>query len=108
MTADVTFVYPVTPAEGGGEVLRTIVRREVVMSWDDPSKVITEPGTMSLLSYALDLTNGGCSAPTGYFVPPFGNTQHPDQAHPYDRSKPLDKNSGARPATGNCATATRS
>ncbi|CAL2070126.1 hypothetical protein [Streptomyces murinus] len=111
VTADVTFVYPVTPAEGGGEVLRTIVRREVVMSWDDPSKVITEPGTMSLLSYALDLTNGGCSAPTGYFVPPFGNTQHPDQAHrldPYDRSKPLDKNSGARPATGNCATATRS
>ncbi|WP_416481921.1 hypothetical protein [Streptomyces sp. CL12] len=89
VTADVTFVYPVTPAEGGGEVL----------------------STMSLLSYARDLTNGGCSAPTGYFVPPFGNTQHPGQAHrldPYDRSKPLDKNSGARPATGNCATATRS
>ncbi|MEH1097107.1 hypothetical protein [Micromonospora sp. CPCC 205739] len=47
MTADVTFVYPVTPAGDGGrdaEVVRTIVRREVVMSWDDPAKVIAEPG----------------------------------------------------------------
>ncbi|MEV7504183.1 hypothetical protein [Streptomyces sp. NPDC093018] len=111
VTADVTFVYPVTPAKGGGEVLRTIVRREVVMSWDDPSKVVTEPGTMSLLSYALDMTNGGCSAPTGYFVPPFGTTQHTDRAHrldPYDRSEPVDKSGGVRPTAGNCATATRS
>ncbi|MFG5721823.1 hypothetical protein [Streptomyces murinus] len=109
VTADVTFVYPVTPAEG--EVLQTIARREVVMSWDDPSKAVTEPGTISLLSYALDMTNGGCSAPTGYFVPPFGNTQHTDQTHrvdPYDRSKPVDKSDGVRPASGNCATATRS
>ncbi|MFZ4239330.1 hypothetical protein ACOZGD_29670 [Streptomyces murinus] len=83
VTADATFVYPVTPA-GGGEVLRTIVRREVVMSWDDPSKAVTEPGTMSLLSYALDMTNGGCSALTGYFVPPFNNTRHTDQSRRVD------------------------
>ncbi|MEH0936427.1 hypothetical protein [Micromonospora psammae] len=115
VTADVTFVYPVTPAGDGGrgEVVRTIVRREVVMSWDDPAKVITEPGTMSLVSYALDMTNGGCSAPTGYFVPPFGTAdgQPADQARqvdPYDRSKPIDTSNGTT-ATGNgCATATRS
>ncbi len=113
VTADVTFVYPVTPAGDGGrnaEVVRTIVRREVVMSWDDPAKVITEPGTMSLVSYALDMTNGGCSTPTGYFVPPFGTAdEQPAEAHqvdPYDRSKPIDTSNGT---TGKgCATATRS
>ncbi|MFI6724083.1 hypothetical protein NRF20_42165 [Streptomyces sp. R-74717] len=116
VTADVTFVYPVTPAGDGGrdaEVVRTIVRREVVMSWDDPAKVITEPGTMSLVSYTLDMTNGGCSAPTGYFVPPFGTAdeQPADETHqvdPYDRSKPTGTSNGTT-ATGNsCATATRS
>lgn len=116
VTADVTFVYPVTPAGGDGqdaEVVRTIVRRQVVMSWDDPAEVITEPGTMSLVSYALDMTNGGCSAPTGYFVPPFGTAdeQHAGEARqvdPYDRSKPIDTSNGTTAAGNSCATATRS
>ncbi|MFB9637732.1 hypothetical protein [Streptomyces spiralis] len=117
VTADVTFVYPVTPAAGdsGGnaEVVRTIVRRKVVMSWDDPAKVITRANTMSLVSYALDMTNGGCSGPTGYFVPPFGTAddQSTDAAHridPYDRSKPIDTSNGTTSAGNGCATATRS
>ncbi|ARH89548.1 hypothetical protein [Streptomyces sp. MOE7] len=116
VTADVTFVYPVTPAGDGGrdaEVVRTIVRRKVVMSWDDPAKVITEPGTMSLVSYALDMTNGGCAAPTGYFVPPFGTAgeQPADKAHrvdPYDRSRPIDTSHGTTVTRNGCATATRS
>ncbi len=115
VTADVTFVYPVAPAGERGrdsDVVRTIVRREVVMSWDDPDKIITEPGTMSLVSYTLDLTNGGCSAPTGYFVPPFdtADKQHADEERridPYDRSKPVDGD-GASPSGKNCAKATRS
>lgn len=114
VTADVTFVYPVIPAADGGrnaEVVRTIVRREVVMSWDDPAKVITEPGTMSLVSYTLDMTNGGCSDPTGYFVPPFGaaDKQRADEDRridPYDRSKPVDTDDGS--TATDCATATRS
>ncbi|MET9464578.1 hypothetical protein ABZY44_07070 [Streptomyces sp. NPDC006544] len=115
VTADVTFVYPVTPAAEGGqdaEVVRTIVRRAVVMSWDDPAEVVTEPGTLSLVSYALDMTNGGCSAPTGYFVPPFGAADEPvDEAHridPYDRSKPLDTGNGTTSTGDSCASATRS
>jgi hypothetical protein len=115
VTADVTFVYPVVPAGDGGrdaEVVRTIVRREVVMSWDDPAKVITEPGTMSLVSYALDMTNGGCSAPTGYFVPPFGRAdEQPAEARhvdPYDRSKPIEASNGTTAGGNGCATATRS
>lgn len=116
VTADVTFVYPVTPAGDGGpdaEVVRTIVRRQVVMSWDDPARIITEPGTMSLVSYALDMTNGGCSAPTGYFVPPFGTADEQPagrarRVDPYDRSKPIDASNGTTATGGNCATATRS
>ncbi|MEL5957700.1 hypothetical protein AADR41_23590 [Streptomyces sp. CLV115] len=116
VTGDVTFVYPVTTAGDGGrdaEVVRTIVRRQVVMSWDDPAEVITEPGTMSLVSYTLDMTNGGCSAPTGYFVPPFGtdDEQATDKTRlvdPYDRSRLIDTSNGTTATGGNCATATRS
>ncbi|CAM5399783.1 hypothetical protein SALBM135S_04816 [Streptomyces alboniger] len=116
VTADVTFVYPVTSAGGSGrdaEVVRTIVRREIVMSFDDPAKVSTEPGTMSLVSYDLNMTNAGCSAPTGYFVPPFGTADErsTDRAHridPYDRSKPIDTGAGRETTDRDCMTATRS
>ncbi|MFG2652081.1 hypothetical protein [Streptomyces sp. NPDC048436] len=46
------------------------MRRETVMSWDDPAKVVTEAGTFSLVSYKVDTTNGGCDTFTGYFTPP--------------------------------------
>ncbi|MFJ3809458.1 hypothetical protein ACIPWE_24285 [Streptomyces sp. NPDC090073] len=116
VTADVTFVYPVTPASHGGRdpgVVRTIVRRKIVMSWDDPVKVITEPGTMSLVLYALHMTNGGCSAPSGYFVPPFGTAdeQPTDETRtidPYDRSKPIGTTDGTTASGKDCETATRS
>ncbi|MEI7032566.1 hypothetical protein [Streptomyces pratensis] len=115
VTADVTFVYPVAPAADGGrdaEVVRTIVRREVVMSWDDPAEVVTEPGTMSLLSYTLHMTNGGCSGPTGYFVPPFGTAAgqpatQDRRVDPYDRSEPIDTGDDTAMGKG-CATADRS
>ncbi|THA57417.1 hypothetical protein E6P78_31230 [Streptomyces sp. A0958] len=91
VTADVTFVYPlVRAADGSKDVARTVVRREIVMSWDDPTKVITEPGTFSLLSYKVDSANGGCDNDTGYFVPAFddegaGSGEGPT-VDPYDRS----------------------
>jgi hypothetical protein len=111
VTADVTFVYPVARADAGGddEVVRTIVRRELVLSWDDPDKVITEPGTFSIVSYKYDMTNGGCGAPTGYFTPPFGTDRaaadSDKQIDPYDRSTPVGR--GESP-DDECAKATRS
>ncbi|MFI1257225.1 hypothetical protein ACH4U6_26065 [Streptomyces netropsis] len=111
VTADVTFVYPVTRADTGGddEIVRTIVRRELVLSWDDPDKVITEPGTFSIVSHKYDMTNGGCGAPTGYFTPPFGTDRRADEAgtevDPYDRSTPV----GRGDSSGDeCRRATRS
>ncbi len=89
------------------------MRRKIVMSWDDPAKVITEPGTMSLVLYALHMTNGGCSAPSGYFVPPFGTAdeQPTDETRtidPYDRSKPIGTTDGTTASGKDCETATRS
>ncbi|MFC8714975.1 hypothetical protein ACFUCQ_34480 [Streptomyces sp. NPDC057197] len=118
VTADVTFVYPVTPADADGgddEIVRTIVRRELVLSWDDPAKVITEPGTFSIVSYKYSMTNGGCGAPTGYLTPPFGTDHRTDEdgteIDPYDRSTPIERNqtSGNSGSSGDeCARATRS
>ncbi|MEV4437990.1 hypothetical protein AB0K09_03070 [Streptomyces sp. NPDC049577] len=111
VTADVTFVYPVTRADPGGddEIVRTIVRRELVLSWDDPAKVITEPGTFSIVSYKYDMTNGGCGAATGYFTPPFGTDRRADAAgtevDPYDRSTPVGQ---GKSSGDECARATRS
>ncbi|MEU6996136.1 hypothetical protein ABZ953_36475 [Streptomyces sp. NPDC046465] len=114
VTADVTFVYPVTRADADGgddEIVRTIVRRELVLSWDDPDKVSTEPGTFSIVSYKYDMTNGGCGAPTGYFTPPFGtdSDRRTDEAateiDPYDRSTPVGKGKSPK---DECRKATRS
>ncbi|MER5548053.1 hypothetical protein ABT072_37755, partial [Streptomyces sp. NPDC002589] len=114
VTADVTYVYPVVRAAAGSdEVARTIVRREIVMSWDNPAKVDIEPGTFSLVSYKADTTNGGCNTFTGYFTPAFraeraatGSKDGPE-VDPYDRSTPMDaRMQEAR--QGECATATRS
>ncbi|MEU5594485.1 hypothetical protein [Streptomyces sp. NPDC020298] len=115
VTTDVTYVYPVVRAAAGSdEVERTIVRREIVMSWDDPAKVVTAPGTFSLLSYKVDTTNGGCDTFTGgYFTPKFGAdraTQDPHDGRkvdPYDRSESMDERTRGAGDAG-CGTATRS
>ncbi|MEU9474476.1 hypothetical protein [Streptomyces sp. NPDC048191] len=112
VTADVTFVYPVARAGADGdEVVRTIVRREIVMSWDDPAKVITERGTFSLRSYKSDTTNGGCGTYTGYLTPEFGTgSASPDDGRtidPYDRSTPVEAG-GRGGSARTCGTATRS
>nr|WP_202536321.1 hypothetical protein [Streptomyces sp. SID4919] len=115
VSTDVTYVYPVTRAAGGSdEVVRTIVRREIVLSWDDPAKVITERDTASLVSYKVDMTNGGCDDVTGgYLIPEFGAGQgsagrsDAPELDPYDRSVSMtDLLRASR--DGECATASRS
>lgn len=109
VTADVTFVYPVTRAADDDEIVRTIVRRELVLSWDDPAKVRTEPGTFSIVSYKYNMTNGGCDTSTGYLTPPFGTDRRTDDAgtkiDPYDRSTSVGPGESS---VDGCGTATRS
>ncbi|MFF3610443.1 hypothetical protein [Streptomyces sp. NPDC002580] len=114
VVTDVTYVYPVVRAAAGSdEVVRTIVRREVVMSWDDPAKIVTEPGTFSLVSYRVDATNAGCDTFTGYLTPEFGAeraTASPgngDRVDPYDRSKSVETRMREGGDEG-CGRATRS
>lgn len=114
VTADVTYVYPVVRAAAGSEeVARTIVRREIVVSWDNPEKVMIEPGTFSLVSYKSDTTNGGCDNATGYFIPKFlaereaSDSGSGPEVDPYDRSKSMDARMRAA-KDGECGTATRS
>lgn len=97
VTTDVTYVYPVVRAAAGSEeVARTIVRREIVMSWDDPAKVVVEPGTFSLVSYKTDTSNSGCGASTGYLTPEFSAERATKdrgdgpEFDPYDRSRSVD------------------
>lgn len=112
VATDVTSVYPVVRARSASdEVARTIVRREVVMSWDDPAKVRTEQGTFSLVSYKEDATNGGCDTFTGYFTPRFaGDTGSVPPSgpavDPYDRSTSMDARMRDAAKT-ECGTATR-
>lgn len=114
VTTDVTYVYPVVRAAAGSkEVARTIVRREVVMSWDDPAKVVIEPGTFSLVSYKVDTTNGGCDTFTGYFTPAFSAeraTSRPGdgpEVDPYDRSTSMEERLREADDAG-CGAASRS
>ncbi|MGW8885140.1 hypothetical protein [Streptomyces sp. NPDC055749] len=111
VTADVTYVYPVA-APGGDEVERTIVRRELVLNWDDPAKVITERGTFSLVSYRTDTANGGCESSGGYLTPVFGagnpaaGTDGGPAVDPYDRETSMDER--MKSADEGCGTVTRS
>ncbi|MFJ5776378.1 hypothetical protein [Streptomyces sp. NPDC093094] len=114
VTTDVTYVYPVVRAAAGSdEVTRTIVRREVVMSWDDPAKIVIEPDTFSLVSYRVDTTNGGCDTFTGYLTPEFGSEQATaspgdgPEVDPYDRSTSMEDRMREAGDAG-CGTATRS
>ncbi|MER6910081.1 hypothetical protein ABT354_00180 [Streptomyces sp. NPDC000594] len=112
VAADVTFVYPVTRAAGGDEVARTIVRREVVVDWDTPARVVTKPGTLSLVSHTVHTTNGGCGPVTGYLRPRFGTpaasgTDGGPAVDPYDRSTPMAERM-RRSGGEECGTATRS
>ncbi|MFJ4440084.1 hypothetical protein [Streptomyces sp. NPDC088923] len=109
VTTDVTYVYPVVRASGGGEVVRTIVRRAVVLRWRAPGT--PGAGTFQLVSYASDVTNGGCGDRKGYFSPEFGTeraTVAPDDGvviDPYDSEGTIDGHAGAQ---DRCASAIRS
>ncbi|MFH9397274.1 hypothetical protein [Streptomyces sp. NPDC017556] len=114
VSTDVTYVYPVVRAEGDSdEVARTIVRREVVMSWDDPAKIVVEPGTFSLVSYKADTTNGGCDTHTGYLTPAFlaertdAGARDGAEVDPYDRSTTMEERMREGDGEG-CGTAARS
>ncbi|MGW7419968.1 hypothetical protein ACWGJB_07860 [Streptomyces sp. NPDC054813] len=94
--ADFTFVYPVVPVDGSGEVTRTIVRRVIDTELPDPTRYQVTPGRLTLLRYDEDAGNSACDINDGFLHPQFPS-QAPTgsaaptgpSADPYDRSRKL-------------------
>ncbi|MGW2682806.1 hypothetical protein ACWC6I_06540 [Streptomyces sp. NPDC001414] len=94
--ADFTFVYPVVPVDGSGEVARTIVRRIVDTELPDPVRYRVTPGRLTLVRYLEDAGNSACDVDDGFLHPQFpsqaptGSTAPSGPAvDPYDRSRKI-------------------
>ncbi|MEU6311275.1 hypothetical protein [Streptomyces sp. NPDC047014] len=107
VVADYTFVHPVTRAQGGSDVQRTIVRRQVTLAVLDPARWDTTPGRLQLRAHHSEWSNVECETADGFLHPQFpadaaaGPQQTGPAVDPYDRSRDI---SGAK----GCGTATRS
>ncbi|MGW7239236.1 hypothetical protein [Streptomyces sp. NPDC054804] len=94
--ADFTFVYPVVPVDGSGEVARTIVRRVIDTELPDPTRYQVTPGRLTLLRYDEDAGNSACDVNDGFLHPQFPSQAPTSSAaptgpsiDPYDRSRKL-------------------
>ncbi|MFJ9345730.1 hypothetical protein [Streptomyces sp. NPDC101237] len=94
--ADYTFVYPVVPVDGSGEVTRTIVRRIVDTELPDPVRYRVTPGRLTLVRYLEDAGNSACDVDDGFLHPQFPSRAPTGSAapsgpsvDPYDRSRQL-------------------
>ncbi|GAA5215128.1 hypothetical protein [Streptomyces thinghirensis] len=96
VNADYTFVYPLVRAEGGdGEVARTIVRRVLTLTLNDPARWDVTEGKLLLEKYFTEHGNTACDVHDGYLHPgfaddgPSGERPTGPLTDPYDRSQPL-------------------
>ncbi|MEV7318922.1 hypothetical protein [Streptomyces sp. NPDC093970] len=94
--ADYTFVYPVVPVDGSGEVTRTIVRRVIDTELPDPARYQVTPGRLTLVSYNEDAGNSACDIDDGFLHPQFPSQAPTGSAapsgpsvDPYDRSRKI-------------------
>jgi hypothetical protein len=101
VSADYTFVYAFTKADGStDQVVRVIMRREVGMRVADPSRVRVTAGKLWLVRDDSNFGNSGCDVHDGYvhpgfaFAQPSGGTPTGSVVDPYDRSHPLPKGTG--------------
>ncbi|MFE5207059.1 hypothetical protein [Streptomyces sp. NPDC056600] len=107
ITADYTFVYPVTRAdEGSTEVTRAVVRRVLKLEMPDPDRIVATPGKLMVERYDSEWSNGGCGAADGWAHPEFPSDPH--EAAPSDGATvdPYDR-SGAVGGGGECGVFSR-
>ncbi|MFB6551648.1 hypothetical protein [Streptomyces sp. NPDC056405] len=96
VNADYTFVYPLVRADGDdGEVARTIVRRVLTLTLNDPERWDVTEGKLLVEKYFSEHGNTACGINDGYLHPAFsgdaagGDPATGPRTDPYDRSKPL-------------------
>ncbi len=101
VSADYTFVYAFTKADGStDQVVRVIMRREVEVRVGDPSQVQVTAGKLWLVKDDSYFGNSGCDVQDGYVHPKFefeqpsGGAPTGSVVDPYDRSQPLPKGRG--------------
>ncbi|MFJ8188345.1 hypothetical protein ACIQ8D_00905 [Streptomyces sp. NPDC096094] len=96
VNADYTFVYPLVRADGDdGEVARTIVRRVLTLTLNDPERWNVTEGKLLVEKYFSEHGNTDCGIDDGYLHPRFsgdavdGDPATGPRTDPYDRSEPL-------------------
>ncbi|MFD6190620.1 hypothetical protein [Streptomyces sp. NPDC060275] len=97
VNADYTFVYPLVRADDtDGPVARTIIRRELTLTLNDPAKWNVTEGKLLVEKYFSEYGNTDCDVYDGYLHPGFPDDDGPGGARPtgpltdpYDRSRPL-------------------
>ncbi|MDG9727608.1 hypothetical protein [Streptomyces sp. DH41] len=96
VNADYTFVYPLVRKDGDdGEVARTIVRRALTLTLNDPARWDVTEGKLLLEKYFTEHDNTSCGVHDGYLHPGFagdgpgGEPATGPATDPYDRSRPL-------------------
>jgi hypothetical protein len=107
ITADYTFVYPVTrAAEGSTEVTRAVVRRVLKLEVPDPERIVATPGKLMITRYDSEWSNVGCGVTDGWAHPEFPSDRR--EAAPSDGATvdPYDR-SGAVGAGGECGVLSR-
>ncbi|WP_031034732.1 hypothetical protein [Streptomyces sp. NRRL F-5650] len=108
--ADYTFVYPrVRVNDEDGPVARTIIRREITLTLNDPARWDVTEGKLLMEKYFSEYGNTDCDVHDGYLHPGFPDDDGPGGARPtgpstdpYDRSRPV---TGSEP--GDCGQVTR-
>ncbi|MBZ6288663.1 hypothetical protein [Streptomyces olivaceus] len=94
--ADYTFVYPrVRANDQDGPVARTIIRRVLTLTLNDPARWEVTEGKLLVERYFSEYGNTSCGIHDGYLHPGFGDEDPGGEratgplADPYDRSRPL-------------------
>ncbi|GAA2575999.1 MULTISPECIES: hypothetical protein [Streptomyces] len=108
--ADYTFVYPLVRAnDADGPVARTIIRRHITLTLNDPARWNVTEGKLLMEKYFSEYGNTACDVYDGYLHPGFPDDDGPGGARPtgpltdpYDRSRTL---TGSEP--GDCGQVTR-
>ncbi|MEU1045087.1 hypothetical protein ABZ400_08015 [Streptomyces sp. NPDC005897] len=110
VNADYTFVYPLVRAhDADGPVARTIIRRVLTLTLNDPSRWNVTEGKLLVEKYFSEYGNTDCDVYDGFLYPGFPDDDGPGGARPtgpltdpYDRSRPLTGS-----GSGGCGQVTR-
>ncbi|MEU9640559.1 hypothetical protein [Streptomyces sp. NPDC048188] len=110
VNADYSFVYPLVRAnDPDGPVARTIIRRDITLTLNDPARWNVTEGKLLMEKYFSEYGNTSCAVHDGYLHPGFPDDDGPGgerptgpPTDPYDRHRPVIGS-----GSGGCGQVTR-